>query len=241
VPASVLERAELELWRDNIDGALELLTQAHAQAPDPRYAARVEEIRSWLRHLDSREAYAAVYEAFYRRIKGRFDWKRLERDGHRFPSMQVTAIEVSATNVGLARRMNRFRNVTFEHGLIEDVIGQTPPGSFDLIYSFAVLEHVRDLEITIAALLRVLRPGGRFCFVVPMNELIAVGPVPAFEPSDGVAGHVRVFTEAGLRRRFGHLPEFALTKVPGRWRAERYPATIKPLEFGAFFVAVSAR
>src|SRR5262249_25401853 len=284
LPASVLQQAELELWRDNIDGALELLTRAHALAPDPRYAARVEEIRSWLRHLDSAEAYAAAYEAYYRRAKRRLDWKRLERDvrillgrktgktlrrivenseyrllerevtacnpsrvldagcgegrialslGHRFPSIHVTAVEVSATNVGLARRMNRFRNVTFEHGLIEDVVGRMPPGSFDLIYSFAVLEHVRDVEITTAVLLRVLRPGGRFCFIVPMNELTALGPVPAFQPRDGVAGHVRVFTEAGLRKRFGHLSDFSLTKVPGRWRAERYPAAIEPLEFGA--------
>ncbi|PYN93355.1 MAG: hypothetical protein DMD89_24995 [Candidatus Rokuibacteriota bacterium] len=73
-----------------------------------------------------------------------------------------------------------------------------------------------------------------------MNELVATGPVPAFQPVAGVAGHVRVFTEVGLRERFGRLPEFSLTKLPGRWRPGRYPATIAPLEYGAFFVAVSA-
>ena len=288
---SVLQRAELELWRDNIDGALDLLARAHTLAPDHRYAARAEEIRSWLRHLESRGAYAAAYEEYYRRSKGRLDLKRLERDvrillgrktrktvrrvveypeyqwlereiierrparvldagcgegrialclGHRCPSIRVTAVEVSATNVGIARRLNRFRNVAFQHGLVEDVVGAMAPGSFDLGYSFAVLEHVPDVETTVGALLRTLRPGGRFCFAVPMNELVATGPVPAFQPVAGVAGHVRVFTEVGLRERFGRLPEFSLTKLPGRWRSGRYPATIAPLEYGAFFVAVSA-
>ena len=239
----------------------------------------------------SRRAYAAAYEEYYRRSKGRLDLKRFERDvrillgrktrktvrrvveypeyqllereiierrparvldagcgegrialclGHRFPSIRVTAVEVSATNVGIARRLNRFRNVAFQHGLVEDVVGAMAPGSFDLVYSFAVLEHVPDVETTVGALLRTLRPGGRFCFAVPMNELMATGPVPAFQPVAGVAGHVRVFTEVGLRERFGRLPEFSLTKLPGRWRPGRYPATIAPLEYGAFFVAVSA-
>src|SRR5213592_3717337 len=76
---SVLQRAELELWRDNIDGALDLLARAHTLAPDHRYAARAEEIRSWLRHLESRGAYAAAYEEYYRRSKGRLDLKRFER------------------------------------------------------------------------------------------------------------------------------------------------------------------
>src|SRR2546428_10490417 len=76
---SVLQRAELELWRDNIDGALDLLARAHTLAPDHRYAARAEEIRSWLRHLESRGAYAAAYEEYYRRSKGRLDLKRRGR------------------------------------------------------------------------------------------------------------------------------------------------------------------
>jgi hypothetical protein len=131
---SVLQQVELELWRDNIDGALRLLASAHALSPNQRYAARAEEVRSWLLHLKTDEA----------------------------------------------------------------------------------------------------------CFAVPMNELVALGALPAFQPLAGVAGHVRVFTEAGLRERFGNLPEFSLTKLPGRWRPGRYPATLAPVEYGAFFVAVSA-
>src|SRR2546427_3167922 len=248
---SVLQRAELELWRDNIDGALDLLARAHTLAPDHRYAARAEEIRSWLtRKTVRRVVEYPEYQWLEREIIERRPARVLDAGcgegrialclGHRCPSIRVTAVEVSATNVGIARRLNRFRNVAFQHGLVEDVVGAMAPGSFDLGYSFAVLEHVPDVETTVGALLRTLRPGGRFCFAVAMNELMATGPVPAFQPLAGVAGPVPGFTEVGLRERFGRLPGFSLRKLPGRWRPGRYPATIAPLEYGAFFIAVSA-
>src|SRR5437667_9632543 len=85
----VLQRAELELWRDNIDGALDLLARAHTLAPDHRYAARAEAIRSWLRHLASRGAYAAAYEAYCRRSTGRLDLKRRERDARMLPGRRA--------------------------------------------------------------------------------------------------------------------------------------------------------
>ncbi len=42
-------------------------------------------------------------------------------------------------------------------GLAEEVHRLFPAGSFDLAYSFAVLEYVRDVERTIAAITTVLR------------------------------------------------------------------------------------
>ena len=287
---SALQDAELELWRDNLDGALRLLRDAYARTADPHYASRVVEIRSWMRHLATPNSYAAAYERYYRQRKTGLRFKILERNlrillgrktrktvcriaeypeykllegeivkhrptrvldagcgegrialtlGDRFPAIRLTAVEVSATNVRIARRLNRYPNVTFAHGLVENVVRDRPAGSFDLIYSIAVLEHVIDVDAFVGALERTLQPGGRFCFLVPMNELKAVGEVPAFHPPDDVAGHVRVFTEHGLRRQFGGRPNFALTKIPGRWRHGRYPATIRPVEYGAFFVAFS--
>lgn len=84
----------------------------------------------------------------------------------------------------------------------------------------------------------VLRPGGRFCFVVPMNDFVAAGPLPEPAYEDGVAGHVRVFTEEGLRRRFEGYDDFVLEKLPGDL-PDKYPETLVPAEFGAFFVALS--
>jgi SAM-dependent methyltransferase len=158
--------------------------------------------------------------------------------GARHPETEVVGLEVTATNVALARELNRFPNVRFEQGLIEDVRRRFPAGHFDLVYSFAVLEHVRDLDAAVGAILCALRPGGRFCFSVPMNEFAVTGPLPEFVP-DHLAGHVRVFSEAELRERFGRAPGFTLTKLPGEWRAAAYPPQIVPIEFGVHFVTVS--
>jgi len=42
-----------------------------------------------------------------------------------------------------------------------------PDASFDLVYSSAVLEHVRDLPLSLAEIRRVLRPGGRAVHLLP--------------------------------------------------------------------------
>jgi len=286
----VIQRIRFELYRDNIEGALEISKAASAADPDPRYSTQAARIRSWLAHLQDREAYIAAYEQYYRRVKRRTGLKFLERGirtllgkktrkmvdrctshpefqllerevlatratrvldagcgegkvaltvGARYPEIHVDGVEVSETNVRIAKRLNRYPNVAFHAGLIEEMDQRFEPESFDLAYSFAVLEHVRDVGEAVTAILNVLRPGGRFCFVVPMNELKAVGPVPDFAPLDGILGHVRLFTEATLRKQFGRCPGFSLHKIPGEWRPNRYPECFLPVEFGSFFVAVS--
>ena len=134
--------------------------------------------------------------------------------------------------------MNRFRNLRFHCGFIEDAARLLPPGPVDLAYSFAVLEHVRDVDEVVGAIMARLRPGGRFCFVVPMNEFVVNGDLPDCVHDDGVAGHVRVFSEALLRERFGRMPGFFLEKIPSPL-PRHYPAAITPVEFGSFFVAVT--
>jgi SAM-dependent methyltransferase len=288
---AVIQDVRLELWRDNFAGALEILETANRRHPDPLLAAEAGEIRSWLNHLRTREAYVTAYERYYRTVRQPTGFKRLDRElrtflgrrtrkmvertarhpeflllerevlalrparaldagcgegrialtiGARHPQTRVDGIEISTTNVDIARKLNRFPNVTFHHGLLEEVERWCPPGSVDLAYAFAVLEHVRDVDGVVNGILQSLRPGGRFCFVVPMNEFIITGPIPPFHPHDGVAGHVRAFTEAGLRGRFGGYKDFVLEKVPAeRWRVGTYPPCFAPREFGSFFVAFS--
>ncbi len=157
----------------------------------------------------------------------------------RYPEMEVEGVEVSATNVRIARQLNRFRNARFRQGLAEEVHQSFPPGSFDLVYSFAVLEHVRDVGETIRSIMTVLRPGGRFCFVVPMHEFRARGPIPDYAPVHGYADHCRVFSEGELYQRFGHEKSFHLQKIPGAWKHGELPACFEPIEFGSFFVSYS--
>jgi SAM-dependent methyltransferase len=155
----------------------------------------------------------------------------------RHPDTQVDGVEVSATNVRIAHRLNRFANARFRQGLAEEVHQAFPGASFDLVYSFAVLEHVRDVDETIRSIMTVLRPGGRFCFVVPMHEFRARGPIPDYAPVHGYADHCRVFSEGELYQRFGHEKSFHLQKIPGAWKHGELPPCFEPIEFGSFFVS----
>src|SRR5262249_20119875 len=104
-------------------------------------------------------------------------------------------------------------------------------------YSCALPEPGRDVDATLASMLTVLKPGGRLCFVVPMHEFVAAGPIPEYEPIHGYCDHVRIFTEAELRSRFADRPGFTLTRIPSVPKPGEIPACLKILEFGAFFVA----
>ncbi len=157
--------------------------------------------------------------------------------GARHPGLRVEGVEVSPTNAKIARQLNRYGNVGFRQGFAEEVHLYFPAGSFDLAYSFAVLEHVRDVVETVRSIETVLRPGGRFAFVVPMHELRAVGPIPDYTPVHGYADHCRVFTEEELRQTFGHRKDFRLVKVPGAWKHGELPDCFEPIEFGSFFVS----
>lgn len=287
-----MQVVRLQLFRENIGGALELVQAAHAAHPDPRYAEQAAQIRGWLSHLGSREAYLAAQDAQYQRLRwrvglkllekririllGRKTRKMVERRTHnpefvelereigavaprrvldagcgeggvamavaaRHPTARIEGVEASAVNVRLARQLNRYPNAGFRQGLAEEVHLAFPPASFDLAYSFAVLEHVRDVDATIASIMSVIRRGGRFCFVVPMHEFRAIGPLPEYAPIHGYADHCRVFTEAELIERFGKEPDFRLVKIPGRYKPGEFPATLEPVEFGSFFVVVGRR
>ena len=289
---ATMQAVRLQLFRENIGGALERVQAAYATHPDPRYAEQAAKIRDWLSHLGSREAYLAAQEAQYRRLRwraglklvekririllGRKTRKMVERRGRhpefvelereivalaprrvldagcgeggvamavaaRHPTARVEGVEASPVNVRLAAQLNRYANASFRQGLAEEVHLAFPPASFDLAYSFAVLEHVRDVDATIASIMSVLRRGGRFCFVVPMHEFRATGPLPEYAPIHGYADHCRVFTEAELVARFGKEPDFRLVKIPGHYKPGEFPAALEPIEFGSFFVVVGSR
>ena len=284
----VIQRVRFELYRENIYGALEIVEAAHAARPNPRFAEQAARIRSWLGHLQSREAYIAAQEQQYkglrwrmglkllekriRMLSGKKTRKMIERRGRdpefqqlerevdavkpgrvldagsgeggvamalcaRHPELTVDGVEVSFTNVRIARQLNRWTRASFRQGLAEEVHEYFEPGRFDLVYSFAVLEHVRDVDATVRSILTVLRPGGRFCFVVPMHEFRARGPIPDYQPVHGYADHCRVFSEADLQRRWGGEPGFRLAKIPGAWKHGEIPDCFEPVEFGSFFVS----
>ena len=74
-----------------------------------------------------------------------------------------------------------------------DILDRNPKleGSFDVIFLFDVLEHIRDEASFLDALLFHLAPGGRLIVNVPAGSW-------AFSAYDRVAGHVRRYSIASL-------------------------------------------
>ena len=54
-------------------------------------------------------------------------------------------------------------------------------GSFDLVYSFHALEHIRDPHKAVAEMSRVLRPNGTFCIGTP-NKQRLIGAIATSDP-----------------------------------------------------------
>ena len=65
------------------------------------------------------------------------------------------------------------------------------PKSIDLVYSFNVLEHIADDAAALAALRRVLKPGGRLLLYVPAFMAL-------YSAMDRRIGHVRRYTKRTL-------------------------------------------
>lgn len=78
----------------------------------------------------------------------------------------VVGVDVNAAAVGYAREHHRFANLRYE----EIISGQPthfPDGSFDVILSFQVIEHVVDDLAYVSEIRRLLRAGGVALFVTP--------------------------------------------------------------------------
>jgi len=78
-----------------------------------------------------------------------------------------------------------------------------PDDSFDRVIAAEVLEHIPADEAAIAELARVLRPGGTMAVTVPawFAERICWALSDDYHAPAVEGGHVRIYTESGLRRK----------------------------------------
>ena len=79
-----------------------------------------------------------------------------------------------------------------------------PDDTFDRIVCSEVMEHIPDDAAAARELARVLRPGGTLAVTVPtwLPEQICWALSDQYHAPYVEGGHVRIFTEATLRRRF---------------------------------------
>jgi ubiquinone/menaquinone biosynthesis C-methylase UbiE len=89
---------------------------------------------------------------------------------------RVIGVDMTAEMIAKARANAAklgYGNVEFREGPIEQM--PVDPGSIDVVISNCVLNLVPDKGRAFAEMLRVLRPGGRFC----VSDIVATGELPA--------------------------------------------------------------
>jgi ubiquinone/menaquinone biosynthesis C-methylase UbiE len=71
-------------------------------------------------------------------------------------------------------------------------------GGFDIVLCAETIEHVRDVQLFLSEIRRVLRPGGRLALTTPAVR-------PLMRPPDPLSPHLRAFTSRSLRRLVDEL------------------------------------
>ena len=108
---------------------------------------------------------------------------------------ELTAADVSPVALERARaRLSDARLVELE----PDAVLPFDDGSFDLVLSAETIEHVRDVQLLLSEIRRVLRPGGTLALTTPAN-------LPLGRRPDPLSPHLRFFTRRSLRRLLEEL------------------------------------
>jgi SAM-dependent methyltransferase len=108
---------------------------------------------------------------------------------------ELTAADVSA--VALERARRRLPGVRLVE-LEPDAPLPIGDSGFDLVLCAETIEHVRDVQLFLSEIRRVLRPGGTLALTTPAN--LSLGPRP-----DPLSSHLRQFTRRSLSRVLDEL------------------------------------
>jgi SAM-dependent methyltransferase len=103
---------------------------------------------------------------------------------------ELTAADVSA--VALERARTRLPGARLVE-LQPDAPLPLGDAGFDLVLCAETIEHVRDVQLLLSEIRRVLRPGGTLALTTPAN--LPLGPRP-----DPLSPHLRQFTRRSLSR-----------------------------------------
>ena len=107
-----------------------------------------------------------------------------------------TAADVSA--VALERARGRLGPSDRTAELTPDAPLPFDDGCFDRVVAIEVLEHVRDVQLFLSEIRRVLRPGGELALTTPLHG-------PLIRTPDPLSPHLRFFTNQSLRKLLDEL------------------------------------
>jgi SAM-dependent methyltransferase len=108
---------------------------------------------------------------------------------------ELTAADVSRVALERARpRLPGARVIELE----PDAPFPFDDGSFEAVLAVETVEHVRDLQLFLSEIRRVLVPGGELALTTPATA-------PLVSPGDPFSPHLRRFTRRSLRRALDEL------------------------------------
>lgn len=107
----------------------------------------------------------------------------------------ITAADVST--VALRRARARLPGAAFVE-LDPDAAFPLDDAAFDLVLCAETIEHVRDVQLLLSEIRRVLRPGGELALTTPATP-------PLVRPGEPLSPHLRRFTRRSLSRVLGDL------------------------------------
>ena len=157
---------------------------AHIPSPAPDYRGQmgqVDGIRRWLAQLEHRLFFAPQYRAQVHQVlqttglAGREGLRLLDVGcdcGPRLAAFQKAGLEVVGLDVQpeVIANLKREYGISGEVGGIEALAERFASGSFDIISTFYLLEHLPDVSAVLANSRRLLKPGGWFVGVVPVCD-----------------------------------------------------------------------
>lgn len=122
-------------------------------------------------------------------------------------TLELDAAELTAADVSAEALTRARRRLPTEQAKLAELEPDAPlpfgDGSFDLVLCAETLEHIRDVQLLLSELRRVLRPGGRLALTTPAHgrltglSILARGFEGRFEP---LSPHLRFLTARSLRR-----------------------------------------
>jgi SAM-dependent methyltransferase len=128
------------------------------------------------------------------------------RRGARVVALDYAADEVIETRDTLAA-MVEAGEITADRltGVLRGDATRLPfaDGTFDVVITSEVLEHIQDDVSAIGEMTRVLKPGGRFAATVPAwsPEVVNWKLSDEYHAPKAVGGHVRIYTRTELRAK----------------------------------------
>jgi SAM-dependent methyltransferase len=113
---------------------------------------------------------------------------------------QLEAAELTAADVSAVALERARRRLPGAHLVELEPDAPLPLGdaTFDLVLCAETIEHVRDVQLLLSEIRRVLRPGGELALTTPASA-------PLVRPGEPLSPHLRRFTRRSLRRLLDEL------------------------------------